>query len=341
MTTNATPDAVVPRTTLGRTGLEVSRLSLGTWGFGDASAPQARVGSDETLIAVLQAAFDAGIALLDSAEAYACEARLGRLLKQVDAPDNLVIATKFGHGKGFTGDQFRASVAQSLEDLELDRIELMMIHDPRDAEDMQTILSPGGALEALRAMQDEGIVGSVGVATGTLEPLEHAVASGEFDVIQFPRLYTLVNQAAETSGLLAAAKERQMGTLLAAPYAGNILATGVRGVEKPLYSYWDAQPEVIEAVGRMQDRAEELGLTIGEAALAYAVTAPLIDSTVVGVTRPEELAQNLGAFKTAVTRAQLESIAAAGPVDQRLIGGPDFVWPFPLDRIPEALKGKI
>ena len=341
MVSNATSRAVMPRAILGRTGLDVSRLALGAWGFGDACAPQARVGTDDSLIAVLQAAFDAGITLLDSAAAYACEKRLGRLLRHVDAPANLVIVTKFGHGKGFSADRFKASVEQSLEDLGLERLELMMIHDPRNSEDMKAILAPGGALDGLRSMQDQGILGSIGVATGTLGPLHDAVDSGEFDAIEFPRLYSLVNRVAATSGLLAAAKERNIGTLLAAPYGGNILATGVRGVKHPLYGYWDAQPEMVEAVGKMQDRAEELGLTIGEASLAYALTAPMVDSTVVGITRPEELAQNLGAFTASVTREQLESIAAAGPIDDRLIGGPDFVWPFPLDRIPESLQGKI
>jgi D-threo-aldose 1-dehydrogenase len=336
MSSNTIPSAVVPRTVLGRTGLDISRLSLGTWGFGDASAPEARVGGDEELIAVLQAAFAAGVTFLDSAEAYANEARLGRLLKELDVPENLVIATKFGHGKGFSAEQFRASVERSLTDLELEKIELMMIHDPRDAEDMKIILAKGGALEALRQLQDEGLVGSIGVATGTLTPLKLAVDCGEFDVIQFPRLYTLLNRAAATSGLLEAAKAKDMGTLLAAPFAGNILATGVRSVERPLYSYWPALPEVVEAVSRMQLRTDELGLELGQAALAYAVTAPMIDSTVIGVTKPEELVQNVEVFNLSTSRDELESIAQAGPIDERLVGGPEFVWPF-----PEELKSQF
>src|SRR5919205_1887681 len=130
----------VPRTTLGRTGLEVSKLSLGTWGFGNASAPEARIGDDDNLVAVLQTAFAAGINFFDSAEVYANEERLGRLLQQVDAPDDLIVATKFGHGKGFSADQFRASVEQSLRDLDVERIELMLVHDPRNEEDMKVVL---------------------------------------------------------------------------------------------------------------------------------------------------------------------------------------------------------
>lgn len=333
-----TPGFAIPRTVLGRTGLEVSKLSLGTWGFGNASAPEARIGNDDNLIAVLQAAFAAGVTILDSAEAYDNEERLGRLLKRVDnVPDNLVIATKFGHGKGFTADQFKASVERSLKELELKRVELMMIHDPRNEEDMKTVLGKGGAVEALRKLQDQGLVGSIGVATGTLTPLKLAVECGEFDAIQFPRLYTLLNRAAATSGLLDAAREKNIGTLLAAPFAGNILATGVRGVEKPLYGYWSALPEVVEAVGKMQDRAQALGLTIAQAALAYTVTSPLIHSTVVGITRPSELQQNLDVFGVSISREDLESIAETGQIDEYFLGGPEFVWPFPEERKEEFL----
>ena len=333
--------ATVPHVTLGSTGIEVSKLALGTWGIGKA-APDASMGDDDQLIVeVLEASFAAGINYLDSAEMYQNEERLGRLLTQVpNVPDDLVIASKFGRDD-FTGDSFRRSVERSLTELNLAKLPLMLIHDPRGDDDMAVALGKGGAVEALRKLQDEGLVGAIGVATGTLRPLQIAVESGEFDVIQFPRLYTLVLRAAKTSGLLEAAKAKGMGTMLAAPFTGNILATGVRGVENPLYAYWPAQPEVVEAVGRMQDRADELGLTIAQAAVAYVATEPLLDLVVQGVRSPRELEMNVESLHLDVSRADLESIAEAGAVDERLLGGPDFVWPFPKDRVPEQLKDVV
>jgi len=331
----------VPRVTIGRSGITASQLSLGTWGIGKAAAA-ATIGDDETIITVLEAAFDAGITYLDSADMYENEDRLGRLLKEVrNKPHDLLIATKYGHGKPFTADGVRRAVEQSLASLELERIPLMMLHDPRGAEDMAEIFGSGGALEGLRALQAEGLVGAIGVATGTMQPLQAAVDSDEFDVIQFPRLYTLVNRAAKSSGLLEKARAKGMGTQLAAPFTGNILATGVRGVEKPLYAYWPAQPEVIEAVGRMQDRADELAITIAQAAVAYVASEPLIDVAVIGVRTPSELDQNVESLFTGVSRDDLESIADAGIVDEALMGGPDFVWPFPIDRVPDELKDVV
>lgn len=331
----------VARVSIGATGITTSQLSLGTWGIGKAAAA-ATIGDDETIVAVLEAAFDAGITYLDSADMYENEDRLGRLLRDVrHKPDDLLIATKYGHGKPFTADGVRRAVEQSLSALELDSIPIMMLHDPRNDDDMDQVLAPGGALEGLRLLQDEGLVGAIGVATGTMAPLQRAVDSGEFGVIQFPRLYTLVNRAAKTSGLLEKAREKGMGTQLAAPFTGNILATGVRGVDKPLYAYWPAQPEVVEAVGRMQDRTDELGVTIAQAAVAYVVTEPLIDVAVIGVRSPREVQQNVASLSTGLSRDELESIADAGAVDERLLGGPDFVWPFPLDRVPEELEDVV
>lgn len=327
----------MPRTTLGRTGIKTSKLCLGAWGFGTASAPSAQVGGDdETLIEILQLAFDAGIRILDSAEAYANEDRIGRLLKDVDTPDDLTIVTKFGHGKGFTADQFRASAEKTLTDLDIDRIPIMMVHDPRNDDDMAIVMGKGGALEGLRQLQDEGIVGYIGMATGTLPPLLQAVESGEFDCIQFPRLYTLLNKAAKTSGLLAKAKAKNIATLAAAPFTGNILATGA--VDGALYCYRPALPEVLEAVRKMEAACKEAGVTIAEAALAFTLTEPLVDVGVIGVTRAQELRWNLNALQIPLQRHELEAIAELGEVDPVLLGGPDFVKAFPADYDPGPLR---
>jgi D-threo-aldose 1-dehydrogenase len=318
----------IPWTDVGRTNIHTTKLGIGAWGFGPIGAPATQVGDDEALVAVLRAAFDAGIRYLDTAESYANEARLGRLLPLAGAPSDLVVVTKSGRSgkvtEGFTADHFRRSAENSLRDLQLERLPLLLIHDPRGEADMAEVLGPGGALEGLRKLQSEGLVESIGVATGTIGPLWKAVETGEFDVIQMPRLYTLLNTAAKDTGLLAAAKAKGMGTMVPAPFGGNILATGVRPDREPLYMYRPAIPEVVEAVTRMEERCRALDLSLPVAALAYVLTEPLIDVTIVGVARPEEVAWNVPACDPGVSREQLESIREAGRIDPVLIGGPDF-----------------
>lgn len=331
-------------TTLGRTGLRTSRIGLGAWGLENpaGSHPAVQVLGEQAVTELLREAFALGITLLDSAEVYANEEALGRAIRSLDnVPDDLVISTKFGHGKGFAGAQVRDSVERSLEAFGIDSIPLFMLHDPRGDEDLEVIHGKGGALEELRRLQDEKLVGSVGMATGTLSPLQTAVESDEYDVIQFPRLYTLLNHAAKSSGLLEKARDKNIGTILTSPFTGNILGTGVRGIQNPLYSFWDAQPEVIEAVSRMQDAADSFGLALPEAAMAFALAEPLIDVVVIGVKDVAELRQDVAVQDAEIDADALAAIAAAGRVDQHLLGGPEYVWPFPLERMPTDLKVKL
>ncbi|MBB6390647.1 aldo/keto reductase [Microbacterium thalassium] len=330
-------------TTLGRTGIRTSRIGLGAWGLGNtASHPAVQVLDEEAIAAQLRTAFDLGITLLDSAEVYENEPQLGRIISGLDnAPADLVVSTKFGHGKGFSAGQIRDSVERSLAAFGIERIPLFMVHDPRDDDDLAVIRAADGALPELHRLQDEGLVESIGMATGTLAPLQRAVESDEFDVIQFPRLYTLLNDAATSSGLLEKAKAKDIGTILTSPFTGNILGTGVRGVDAPLYSFWDAQPEVVEAVGRMQDIADAAGVSLPRAAMSYALAEPLIDVVVIGVTSPDELREDAAALSDPVPAAVLARLADAGRVDPWLIGGPEFVWPFPTERMPAVIKEKL
>lgn len=326
------PDSHIPTVTLGRTGLTTTKLSLGAYGWGGAGPPEVRVEGEETIVELLRTVFAAGIRFINSAEAYENEALLGRLLPEADAPPDVLIATKFGHGKGFSADQFRASAERSLRELRLEKLPLMFVHDPRTEDDMHVVMGPGGALEGMRKLQSEGLLGSIGVATGTLRPLQIAVESNEFDAIQFPRLYTLLNPAAKTSGLLAAAKAKNIATLSAAPFGGAILATGSAG--DPLYTFAPALPEVVEAVQRMEHRCAELGVSIAVAALAFNFTEPLVDVTVPGMVNAREVLENVSAFEAGLTRAQVESIADAGKIDPLLVGGPDFLTAWPPERRP-------
>jgi D-threo-aldose 1-dehydrogenase len=194
------------------------------------------------------------------------------------------------------------------------------------------VLGKGGALEALRRLQSEGLLGYIGMATGTLRPLQQAVDSGEFDAIQFPRLQTLLNQTATTSGLLKAARAKNVATVAAAPFVANILATGA--IDGAVYNYFPPLPEVVDSVTRMEHRAGELGVEIRDAALAYLYTDPMIDQVVPGMVSPDEIRQNVAAFGSRLTRAELESIAEAGAIDPALIGGPEFRTAWPADRRP-------
>jgi aryl-alcohol dehydrogenase-like predicted oxidoreductase len=84
----------------------------------------------------------------------------------------------------------------------------------------------------------------------------------------------------------------------------------------------------------MEQRCAELRVPLAVAALAFNYTEPLVDVTVPGMTKPQEIEQNVTAFAARLTREQLESIADAGKIDPALLGGPEFLSPWPADRRP-------
>lgn len=309
----------IPEVVLGRTGLRTTRVGLG-------SVVTFATGPDEEwLLAVLRRAFALGIKHVDTAPLYGSEELLGRLIPHADPPADLLIVTKCGHWPGqpvnYTAGDVRAQAENSLRVLCLEKLPVILIHDCLP-EHLPQIMGPGGALSELRRLQAEGLVGFIGMATRAIRALQFAIESDEFDVIQFPRLHTLLNQAARVE-LLGPARARNLATINVSPFAGNILATGA--VEGARYAYAPATTPIIDAVRRMETRCAELGVRLPVAALAYSLAEPQIDVTVLGAVTPEQLDENLQALDAPITRAQLESVVAAGRVDPAWLGAPDFL----------------
>ncbi|MBL9109456.1 MAG: aldo/keto reductase, partial [Myxococcales bacterium] len=144
---------------LGKTGLVVSELSVGTWGL--SGEPYGPVDESDAE-AVLKAALDMGITLFDTSDSYGggkMEALLGRVCK---GRDDVVIVTKGGTDrrleppiKRFDETYLRGSVERSLKRLGLDAIPVFLLHCPsRDA--ITDSIDRKSALETLRTLKDEG-----------------------------------------------------------------------------------------------------------------------------------------------------------------------------------------
>lgn len=323
----------MPSVVLGRTGLKVSALSVGTWGWGARTPvpPQVRVSDRSVLRSIVQTALDGGINFFQTASGYENEDILASLLSDCGASSDVIVATKFGHGLAFSADGVRRAAERSLELLGRERLPLFFLHDPRTPDDIEAIQARGGALEGLRRLQDEGLIGAIGVATGSLPALEAAVETDLFDAIQFPRLHTLLAHSERTLGLLRKTRRASIGTMSAAPFGGDILGVGsASGV----YGFFPPLPEVREAVERMETVAEACGVTLAEVALAYNYRSSLIDVTVPGLTNAREVEIALSAFSSSVTDAQLQSIVKAGEIAEEFVGGPEFHSAWPAERAP-------
>jgi aryl-alcohol dehydrogenase-like predicted oxidoreductase len=193
---------------LGKTGLVVSELSLGTWGLsGDGYGPVEPAVAEATIARAL----DMGFTLFDTADAYgggAMEALLGKTLRGKSA----VIVTKVGTDrttdpprKRFDPDYLRASVAASLKRLGRERIDLLLLHNPStDA------LVLGEATDTLLALKKEGTIGHWGVSAGDAEVGRTAIDKGAevielaYNLIQAIDLHRLAGDAMVSGvGILA------------------------------------------------------------------------------------------------------------------------------------------
>ena len=280
--------------TLGRSGVRSTKLALGSANW------IGRVG-DDAYVELLREAFRLGIRHVDTAPSYE-QGWLAARLKEAEAPEDLLVVTKIGRYQGDDGieydfgpDQAVRSVHGSLEELGLEHLPVLKLHDARP-DDWDQIMAPNGLLAALRRLQTEGLVGAIGTAVGNADFAAMAAESGEFDIIGSYHHYTLLNQDAARR-IHPHARRHNLGVINISPFGGNILGTGaIRGAR---YSYREAAAEVLEAVRHMARCAEAHGLDLPTAALAFSLACPDIDVNVVGPTTIEELHADVAALTVA------------------------------------------
>ena len=283
------------RRPLGNTGLSVSPLCIGCAPLGDMPETFEYGVDEERALRTLEAVFESPVNFLDTAASYGdgeSERRIGEVLKRRGGlPEGVVLATKADRDLQtgeFSGDQMRRSVERSLKLLGLDRLQIVYLHDP-EHESFEHIMAPGGPVEVLFELRDEGIVKHLGVAGGPIELMIRYVETSLFEAAITHNRYTLLDRSAEP--LLDVAAERGVALSNAAPYGSGILAKGPDIYAR--YEYQEAPEEMIEKVRRMQEACRELGVPLAAAALQFSMRDSRIVSTVVGMSRPERVGQTL------------------------------------------------
>jgi D-threo-aldose 1-dehydrogenase len=290
--------AVLPSRPLGGTGLSVGPICIGTSPLASMSQLYGYDVSDERAVETVEAVFTSSIDFLDTSNGYgedgAAERRIGAAIARWGGlPAGLLLATKVDPDPvtgDFSGDRVRRSLEESLERLGVERIELLHLHDPERIPFEQAV-APHGPVEALIRLRDEGLVGHLGVAGGPVGVMQAYLDTGVFEVVLTHNRYTLLDRSAEE--LFARAHADGIGVLNAAPYGGGMLAKGPDQQRK--YAYGERDDRVAEAARRMAAVCAEAGVPLAAAALQLSMRAPFIDSTVVGVSRPERVAETIAA----------------------------------------------
>lgn len=293
---------------LGRSGLRVSAVGLGGNNFGRAGTVTE---TQEGTTAVVAAALDAGVTLIDTADVYGreyglSEALLGRALR--GRRDAVVLATKFGHGgirsalpswgAGGSRRYIRLAVEGSLRRLQTDWIDLYQLHTP----------DPGTPIdETLAALDDlvrEGKVRYLGHSNLSGWQLAEAeLVARELGTTRFVSAqneYSLLARGAEAE-VLPAARHFGVGFLPFFPLQNGLLTGKFRRDERPADTRIMRQrPHLVEqapwdVLDRYRAFTEERGLTMLEATFGWMLAQPALASVIAGATRPEQIRQNAAA----------------------------------------------
>lgn len=301
------------RVVLGRTGLEVGRLSLGGLFVSMAGGPF------EGALAAVRRAVERGVNYVDTAPMYLdSEAVLGRILPQVDAP--VIVSTKLGaRPQPFDARDARAlreSFEESCRLLGRERIDILMIHEPDRPrqfdwwEDFDSATGP--VMEVIEALKAEGRVGHVGLGGTTAYDMARLVRTGRFDVVLTAFNTSLLWREAWHE-LLPAAAEHDVGVVAGSPLQQGALARVWPEVET---AAWLSKPRR-EQFRALYAAVERSGLPLAEIAIRFLVGEPRIHTVLMGARSAAEVDANCDAVERgplpAELAAELDAIAAMVP----------------------------
>ncbi|MEM7042263.1 MAG: aldo/keto reductase [Pseudomonadota bacterium] len=298
---------------LGTSTVEVPALCFGTTTLGDMPNTYGYSVDGARAKATIEAIFDGPHKFLDSSRNYGAgrsEERVGKVIRERGGlPEGVVISTKLDRDmetRRFDAARARRSLEESLNALDLDRVQLLHLHDPEHAIDLDEITGKDGAIAELFKMKEEGLCDAVGLAAGRTDIMIPMLQDWDFDALITHNRYTLINRHAEP--MMDLAVERNIAVLNAAPYAGGVFAKG--SSEHRRYVYQEADDAMLEPVRQIEAICARHQVPLGALALQFSMRDPRVTSTICGVSKPERVQQTLGWANWAIEDDVWQEIAA-------------------------------
>jgi D-threo-aldose 1-dehydrogenase len=310
--------------------LDVTSIGLGTAPLGGLFAPV----SDADAEAAIEAAWSLGVRVFDTAPLYGfglAERRLGGFLRHKPR-DSYVISTKVGrllrapaggaseddHYKGtprerplfdFSHDGVLRSVEESLVRLGLDRVDILLVHDPDDHYEA----AASSAFRALRRLRDEGTVKAIGAGMNQSEMLVRFAASVPVDGFLLAGRYTLLDQGA-LDALFALCVAKGIGILLGGIYNSGILAAPRPGAK---FNYEDADAALVARALALDELCRKHGTELKAAAFQFCMAHPAVSVVLTGARNAAEVADNIAMSERPVPAAFWHELRDRNLVDAR------------------------
>jgi aryl-alcohol dehydrogenase-like predicted oxidoreductase len=324
---------------LGRTGIFVSELCLGTMTFGGGEeglwGKIGKLQQDESE-RIVGGALDAGINFIDTADVYAggrSEEITGQALKNLNVPrERVVVATKvFGETgpganmRGATRSHIVAALQASLKRLQLDHVDLYQIHGFDPATPIEE------TVRALDTMVQHGHVRYVGVSNWAAWQIIKALGTAErLGLARFESLqayYTIAGRDLERE-LVPMLKSEGLGLLVWSPLAGGFLSgkygrdrQGDAGSRRTAFDFPPVDKErAFDCIDAMREIATARGVSVAQIALAWLLHQPAVTSVIIGAKKPEQLADNIGATRVELGADELARLDAVSKLPSEYPG---------------------
>jgi len=312
---------------LGRTGLYVSELCLGTMTFGGKGHWQniGRLQLDD-VCALVKKSFDAGINFIDTANVYSLgesESLTGQAIQKLGLPrDQLVIATKatgvmneLPNGRGQSRYHLMNEVEASLKRLQIDHIDLYQLH----GSDPVTPLEE--ALSVLNDLVRSGKVRYIGLCNMASWHIMKALDISDrrhwarFESVQ--SYYTIAGRDLERE-IIPLAQDQRLGVMVWSPLAGGLLsgkytedAKGPEGARRTNFDFpLVDKPRAFRCVDAMRPIAQAHQVSVAQVALAWLLARPAVTSVIIGAKSVEQLEDNIASIKVRLTDQDLKALDA-------------------------------
>ena len=285
------------------TDLEVTELSFGTSSLGSMPDTYGYEVPEERAQETLKRFFKGPVNLLDTSRNYGMgesELRIGRAIKNNNGwPNNFILSTKLDRDMntlGFDKDRARKSLEESLNALNLDKVDILFLHDPEHTKDVSEITKKGGSMDELFKIKEEGLCRAVGLAMGKVDMMFPMLKEWDFDVIINHNRFTLLNRQANE--MYDYAYKKNISIINAAPYAGGVLAKGPSNFKK--ITYQDVTEEKLAPAREIEKVCKKYNVEMGAAALQFSMKDERVTSTLCGVTSVQSIEKNLSWAETSI-----------------------------------------
>jgi aryl-alcohol dehydrogenase-like predicted oxidoreductase len=300
--------------TLGRTGLRVSAIGLGTMVHAGHFGPM----KDSESLSAIDTAFDLGVNFIDTSDAYGAgysETLLGKALQ--GRRDKVILATKGGNvmvgpdrGKRiFSPEYINGVLHDSLKRLQTDYVDLYQLHNPT-----VDIIQRGEVWQVLEKAKKEGKIRFYGVSINTMDEGIAAVKDGRSDTVQVE--YNLLTQE-PAEKIFPLAQAANVGVIARVPLRRGVLTGKMTVADEQRFQGEDVRARSFkgEAFAKELAKAEKLRFlvhgpvkSLAQAAIAFCVAHPAVSLTIPGARNEQQMRENAAGGDITLSREDLDKI---------------------------------